>query len=179
MDETIGDSTGFFGIVILGLMDNIRRQANRWLATLMALTGWLNVMGGESEMKNDVYEVQPVGWVSEADDRSFLDMKPELIDAMDGLRVGAHIWVFWWFDRNDDPEHRSILKVHPRGNPANPLRGVFATRSPARPNLIALTLCRIVGMEGSRIEIESIDAFPGTPILDIKPYLENRDRPQE
>ena len=144
MDETIGDSTRSFGIVILALMHILHRQTNRWLSALMALTGWLNVMGDESEMKKDVFEVQPVGWVSEADDRSFLDLRPELIDAMDGLRVGAHIWVFWWFDRNDDPEHRSILKVHPRGNPANPLRGVFATRSPARPmasQRVAATFC--------------------------------------
>ena len=145
----------------------------------MTLTGWVAAIGDEPEMKNEIYEVRPVGWVSEVDGRSFLDVRPELIDAMDGLGIEAHIWVFWWFDRNDVPEKRAILKVHPRGNPANPMRGVFSTRSPVRPNLIALTLCRIVGIEENRIEIESIDAFPGTPILDIKPYLEGRDRPQE
>jgi tRNA (Thr-GGU) A37 N-methylase len=74
-----------------------------------------------------------------------------------------------WFDRNDTPEQRSILKVHPRGNPANPLRGVFATRAPVRPNLIVLNRVRILSVKGNGIEIDGIDAFADTPVLDIKP----------
>ncbi|PVV25773.1 MAG: hypothetical protein B6D74_02610 [gamma proteobacterium symbiont of Ctena orbiculata] len=62
-----------------------------------------------------------------------------------------------------------MLQVHPRGNPDNPLRGVFATRAPVRPNLIALSRCRILSIVGNRIEIDDIDAFPDTPVLDIKP----------
>lgn len=123
--------------------------------------------------------MEPIGRVGQEGNRVFLEIRPELTDAIDGLRAGRSIWVFWWFDRNDTPEKRSILKVHPRGNPDNPLRGVFATRSPVRPNLIALTLCRIVGIEGSRIEVEAIDAFPGTPILDIKPYISGLDAPAD
>jgi tRNA-Thr(GGU) m(6)t(6)A37 methyltransferase TsaA len=123
------------------------------------------------------FQLKPIGTVVENRGRTFLEIKPELADAIDGLKVGRSIWVLWWFDRNDTPERRSVLKVHPRGNPANPLRGVFATRSPVRPNLIALTLCRIIGIEGSRIEVESIDAFPGTPVLDIKPYVPGMDEP--
>lgn len=134
----------------------------------------------DNTMVNETsYQMNPVGWVGEEQERRFLEIKPELVDAIDGLNVGRSIWVFWWFDRNDTPEKRAILKVHPRGNPANPLRGVFATRSPVRPNLIALTLCKIVAIEGSRIEVESIDAFPGTPILDIKPYISGRDAPTD
>ena len=129
--------------------------------------------------KETSYQVNPVGWVGEEQGRTFLEIQPELADAIDGLEAGRSIWVFWWFDRNDTPEKRSILKVHPRGNPANPLRGVFATRSPVRPNLIALTLCQIVAIEGTRIEVASIDAFPGTPILDIKPYSPGRDAPTD
>ncbi|MBV2097138.1 MAG: SAM-dependent methyltransferase, partial [Candidatus Thiodiazotropha sp. (ex Codakia orbicularis)] len=79
------------------------------------------------------------------------------------------IWVLYWFDRNDTPERRGILQVHPRGNPDNPLRGVFATRAPVRPNLIALSRCRILSIAANRIEIDGIDAFPDTPVLDIKP----------
>jgi tRNA (Thr-GGU) A37 N-methylase len=58
--------------------------------------------------------------------------------------------------------------VHPRGNPDNPLRGVFATRSPFRPNLIALSQVKMVAVRGNLIEIEEIDAFADTPVLDIK-----------
>lgn len=78
------------------------------------------------------------------------------------------IWVLWWFGRNDTPEKRSILEVHPGGNPENPLSGVFATHSPFRPNLIAMTRCKLVSVKEYVIEIESIDAFPDTPVLDIK-----------
>ena len=80
----------------------------------------------------------------------------------------SHIWVLWWFDRNDTPEKRAILQVHPQGNPENPLTGVFATHSPVRPNLIAMTRCKVLAVRDNVIEIESIDAFPGTPVLDIK-----------
>jgi tRNA (Thr-GGU) A37 N-methylase len=62
-----------------------------------------------------------------------------------------------------------VLQVHPRGNPANPLRGVFATRAPLRPNPIALSRCRVLGVRGNVIEIDGIDAFADTPVLDIKP----------
>jgi tRNA-Thr(GGU) m(6)t(6)A37 methyltransferase TsaA len=80
----------------------------------------------------------------------------------------SEIWVLWWFDRNDTPEKRSVLQVHPQGNPQRPLTGVFATHSPVRPNLIAMTRCKIVSVKDNVIEIESIDAFPDTPVLDIK-----------
>jgi tRNA-Thr(GGU) m(6)t(6)A37 methyltransferase TsaA len=79
------------------------------------------------------------------------------------------IWVLFLFDRNDDPARRSILQVHPRANPANPLRGVFATRAPVRPNLIGLTRVRILSVDGLRIEIDDIDAWDDTPVLDLKP----------
>lgn len=158
----------------------------RWLIMAMAA---LVLQGSVAELKgDDPAQKEPmtrdtrmvldaVGRVGKTQDRIVLEIRPELVDAIDGLEAGRSIWVFWWFDRNDTPEKRSILKVHPRGNPANPLRGVFATRSPVRPNLIGLTLCRIVGIEGSRIEVDAIDAFPGTPILDIKPYIRRMDEP--
>jgi tRNA-Thr(GGU) m(6)t(6)A37 methyltransferase TsaA len=79
--------------------------------------------------------------------------------------------VLYWFDRNDTPERRAIQQVHPRRDPANPLRGVFATRAPVRPNLIGLSRCRVRSVQGTVIEIDQIDAFPDTPVLDIKPVI--------
>jgi tRNA (Thr-GGU) A37 N-methylase len=61
------------------------------------------------------------------------------------------------------------LQVHPRGNPDNPLRGVFATRSPFRPNLIALSQVKLLAVRDNLIEIDAIDAFADTPVLDLKP----------
>jgi tRNA-Thr(GGU) m(6)t(6)A37 methyltransferase TsaA len=92
-----------------------------------------------------------------------------------GLDGFSHAYVFWWFDRNDTPEKRAVLQVHPMGNRDNPLTGVFATRSPVRPNLVALTLCKIVAVEESVVEVEKIDAFDNTPVIYIKPYLPGYD----
>ena len=86
-----------------------------------------------------------------------------------GLDELVALWVLYWFDRNGTPQQRAILKVHPRGNPANPLRGVFATRAPVRPDLAALSRCQIISVVENFSEIDAIDAFPDTPVLDIKP----------
>ena len=68
--------------------------------------------------------------------------------------------------------------MHPRGNKDNPLTGVFACRAPVRPNLIALSLCKIVSVEDSTVRVEKIDALDGTAIVDIKPYIPHIDHPQ-
>jgi tRNA (Thr-GGU) A37 N-methylase len=76
--------------------------------------------------------------------------------------------VVYWFHLNDTPEKRAVLQVHPQGNKANPMRGVFATHSPVRPNLIAISRCKILAVKDNVVEIDSIDAFTGTPVLDLK-----------
>lgn len=115
------------------------------------------------------YALYPIGWVRKADGRTTIEIEKQYQPAMLGLDQFDSIWVLYWFDRNDNPEQRAILQVHPRRNPENPLRGVFATRAPVRPNLIALSRCRILAIEGTTIEIDGIDAYPNTPVLDIKP----------
>jgi len=64
-----------------------------------------------------------------------------------------------------------VLQVNPRKDKRNPLTGVFATHSPMRPNLIALTLCKILDLDGTTIKIEEIDAIDGSPVIDIKCYI--------
>lgn len=117
----------------------------------------------------------PVGRVVRQGDRIFIDIFPKYAPALDGLSAYSHIWVIFWFHENDTPEKRAILKVHPRKDPANPLTGVFATRAPVRPNLIGLTCCRLLNIGGLRLEVEGLDAWPGTPVLDLKPYLPGSD----
>lgn len=121
------------------------------------------------------FVVRPIGHVEKAESctRIVLDAKYE--PGLLGLDGYSHLLMFWWFDKNDTPQKRSILQVHPMGNRENPLTGVFATRSPVRPNLIAMTLCRIVAVKGNVVEIESTDAFDGTPVLDIKPFIPGYD----
>ena len=123
----------------------------------------------ESEMEESLeFTVSPIGYVREIDGKTYIVLDEKYEDGLLRMEHQEEIWVLWWFDKNDTPEKRSILQVHPRGNPDNPLTGVFATHSPVRPNLIAMTKCKVISVDGCRIEIESIDAFPDTPILDIK-----------
>jgi len=126
------------------------------------------VQAGEDGMSL-VYQVSPIGWVRKTGDRTTIEVSEKYRAALLGVDRLESIWVLYWFDRNDTSARRSILQVHPRGNPENPLRGVFATRAPVRPNLIALSRCRVVSVNGSVIEIDEIDAFADTPVLDIKP----------
>lgn len=115
------------------------------------------------------YTVGPVGWVRKSGGRTWIAVEPRYQPALLGVGELDSVWVLWWFDRNDSPENRAILQVHPRGDPEQPLRGVFATRSPYRPNLIALSRVRVIAVRDHIIEIDGIDAFADTPVLDIKP----------
>ena len=121
---------------------------------------------GERTVKN--YTVYPIGWVRKAEGRTTIVVDRKYQAGLMGLEKFSEVWVLYWFDRNDTPEKRSILQVHPGGNKDNRQRGVFATHSPVRPNLIAMTRCRILSVKENVIEIESIDAFADTPVLDLK-----------
>jgi tRNA-Thr(GGU) m(6)t(6)A37 methyltransferase TsaA len=123
------------------------------------------------------FTVVPVGHIQREAGRTFLRLEPRYHDGLLGLDQWSHIWVIYWFDQNDTPAQRATLRVHPRGNPQNPLTGVFATRSPQRPNLIALSLCRVVAIKENVLELASIDAFDQTPVIDIKPYIPGGDVP--
>jgi len=118
-----------------------------------------------------VYKVFPVGRVELVDNKPRIRIFAPYADALLGLEGWSHLNVFYWFDQNDTPAKRRVLQVHPRGNPQNPLTGVFACRAPVRPNLIALTVCQILSVETPLVYLDKIDAFDGTPVLDLKPYI--------
>jgi tRNA-Thr(GGU) m(6)t(6)A37 methyltransferase TsaA len=98
---------------------------------------------------------------------AWLAFDPSMLPALADLQVGAEIIVLTWLDRAS----RDVLTVHPRGDPANPMTGVFSTRSPDRPNPIGLHTVLILAIEGTRIRVRNLEALDGTPILDIKPVL--------
>jgi len=122
-----------------------------------------------------IFKVRPIGRVQKSGNRTRIVLDEKYQPGLLGLDGYSHAYVFWWFDRNDTPEKRAILQVHPMGNRDNPLTGVFATRSPVRPNLVALTLCHIVAVHENVIEVEKIDAFDGTAVIDIKPFIPGYD----
>ena len=117
------------------------------------------------------YILNPVGMVRKSDEKALIEIFDEFTDALLGLDGFSHIYVLYWFHENDSAEIRQTLRVHPRKDPGNPLTGVFATHSPRRPNLIALTLCKINSIKGNTIDIEDIDAHDGSPVVDIKCYI--------
>jgi tRNA-Thr(GGU) m(6)t(6)A37 methyltransferase TsaA len=120
---------------------------------------------------SDSYYLRPVGIIRKRDEKTWIEIFDKFTDALLGLDGFSHIYVLYWFNQNDTPDKRQILQVHPRGDQNNPLTGVFATHSPLRPNLIAFTLCRISAIRGNQIEIDEIDAYAGSPVIDIKCYI--------
>lgn len=122
------------------------------------------------------FRVVPVGRVEKNGGQARIRIFAKYADALKGLGEWSHVNVLYWFDKNDVPFKRRILQVHPRHNPENPLTGVFACRAPVRPNLVALSVCRILKIEGNVISIDSIDAFDSTPVIDLKPFVP-RDAP--
>ena len=120
------------------------------------------------------YQVFPIGKVHQKSDGPFIEIFERYRGALLGLDGFSHIYVLYWFHENDTPADRSTLQVHPRKDPSNPLTGVFATHSPKRPNLIALTRCTIVSVGTDSVEIERIDAKDGSPVLDIKCFIPDR-----
>ncbi len=118
----------------------------------------------------DSYQIYPVGFIRKKGQSVRIEIKKGFEEALLGLDQFSHIYVLYWFDKNDTPEKRSTLQVHPRGDKKNPLTGVFATHSPNRPNLIALVVCKILTIHGNLIQIDRIDAFDGTPVIDIKSF---------
>jgi tRNA (adenine37-N6)-methyltransferase len=118
------------------------------------------------------FEILPIGVVrKEGEATAWIDLAAQYEQGLLGLEHFSHITVLYWFDRNDTPESRRILRVHPRKNKANPLTGVFATHAPVRPNPIALTICKLLSVRGCRLHIETIDALDGSPVVDIKGYI--------
>jgi len=88
-------------------------------------------------------------------------------EALDGVEALEHLTVIWWFDRRKGED--VPMKVHPRGDQSVPLRGLFATRAPIRPNLLGLTTVQVVSRAGNVVHVRGLDAFDGSPILDLKP----------
>jgi len=130
------------------------------------------VVSGEKIVLN------PIGFVStsavgdEVKDKSVVSqivLKPELAPALDGTEEFSHLFVLFYLNQITD-EQRKTLKVHPRGRLDLPLLGVFATRTMLRPNPIALTMVELLKVEGNILTVKGLDAFNGTPVLDVKPY---------
>jgi len=134
----------------------------------------LQVLSGAREMP---LKPQPIGHVitnashealrhQSAISKIVIDRK--FARGLEGLEDFSHICVLFWLHEIPKPSHR--LKVHPRGRADIEKVGVFATRSPHRPNPIGLTLVKLLSKKGRTLTVRGLDAYDGTPVLDIKPY---------
>ena len=102
---------------------------------------------------------------------AWLVFEARVAPGLDGIAVGDDLLVLTWLDR----ARRDVLRVHPRGDPANPEQGVLSTRSPDRPNPIGLHRVTVVSIDGTRLRVRDLEALNGTPVLDIKPLLGSID----
>jgi tRNA-Thr(GGU) m(6)t(6)A37 methyltransferase TsaA len=130
------------------------------------------------------YELEPIGWVEspltdlesaprqgdEGAPDAWLAIDEALAPGLRDLAIGDEVIVLTWLDRG----RRDELTTHPRGDPNRPVRGVFSTRSPDRPNPIGLHTVVILAIEDTRLRVRNLEAIDRTPILDIKPILEPR-----
>jgi tRNA-Thr(GGU) m(6)t(6)A37 methyltransferase TsaA len=129
----------------------------------------------------DTYPLEPIGWIrselkktkdaprfyTEGAPNARLELDSRYGDGMGGIKVGDDIVVITWLHL----ANRQTLKVHPRGDLTRPLRGVFSTRSPHRPNPLGLHRARVLAIEQNILSIGPIEAIDGTPVVDIKPVV--------
>jgi len=131
-------------------------------------------------VSQDTFVLHPIGTVrspltaretapkqgSEGAPEAWIEIDPAFVDALDGIAEGDEVVLLTWLHLS----HRDVLKVHPRGDLKNPLTGVFATRSPDRPNPIGLHRVRILEIESpNRLRVGPLEAVDGTPVIDMKP----------
>jgi tRNA (adenine37-N6)-methyltransferase len=128
------------------------------------------------------YGVTPIGWVQSSRDEAIdddwesvsatitLDPDRFTADSLAGLEEFSHVEVVFLFDRVDDAEIQTGVR-HPRGNPDWPQVGIFAQRAKMRPNRLGVSVCRLLGVDGTTLRVAALDAIDGTPVLDLKPVM--------
>lgn len=129
----------------------------------------------EAPETGGVGEIRFIGTVESAGETSVIAIDPEYCPGLLGVESYSHLLVLYWFHLRDDDEHRGTLRVTPPRHRGSPLTGVFACRSPSRPNPVGLTIVELLGVDGCRLEVSGLDALEGSPIVDLKPYLPRND----
>ena len=131
------------------------------------------------------FELRPIGVVrsplserdsapsqgSEGAPAAVIAVAQEYVEGLDGIEPGQEVILVTWLHTS----RRDVLRLHPRWDPARPLTGVFATRSPDRPNPLGLHRVVVLAVEGGRREVQPLEAIDGTPVVDIKPVLGSSD----
>ena len=133
------------------------------------------------QMSKTTYTIQPIGFVrseltrledapmqgDEGAPQAWLELTPLAVRGLTGIAIGDEIILLTWLHLAE----RDVLQVHPRGDLNRPLTGVFATRSPDRPNPIGLHRVSVLEVTEQKLRVDHLEAIDGTPIIDIKPVL--------
>lgn len=125
----------------------------------------LRAIGSVSSLLADRQAAPKQG--DEGSPEATVEIVPEFEPALEGIAVGDEVLLLTWLDRAD----REVLTTHPRDDRSRPEIGVFATRSPDRPNPIGLHRVRVLALDGPRLRVADLEALDGTPVLDLKPVL--------
>ena len=132
-------------------------------------------------MPPETFELRPIGVVrsplddvdaapkqgAEGGEEAWVVLVPVYLEALDDVRVGDRLIVLTWMHLGD----RDVLRVHPRDDVSNPLRGVFSTRSASRPNPIGLHEVAVLEVDGTHLRVAPLEAIDGTPVVDLKPAI--------
>ncbi len=137
-------------------------------------------------MGSILYTIEPIGFVrseltrleeapmqgDEGAPEAWLELTPLAVQGLTGITAGDELIVLTWLHL----AQRDVLQVHPRGDPNRPLTGVFATRSPDRPNPVGLHSVSVLEVGEQKLRVAPLEAIDGTPIVDIKPVLSRANR---
>lgn len=137
-------------------------------------------MSEKKPSHKETYQVQPIGTIRRNGDEIHLEIDEAFRPGLTQLEHFSHVMVFWWAEFFDNEESRAMLQMQPP-YAEDQVTGVFASRSPFRPNPIMMTTCKLLGMEKEQgtLKVADIDAFDGTRLVDLKAYFPVCDRVQE
>ena len=170
-------------IWVFGDVENAERRLSRIDRDPLSLSSGVESMANGMRMRG--YMVRPIGVVrseitskeeaprfyTEGAPNAFVEILPEFRQGLFRIGVGEEVIVLTWLHR----ANREVLRVHPRGDPSRPVTGVFATRSPDRPNPVGLHRARIHRVRRTGLYLGPIEAIDGTPVVDIKPVVADAD----
>ena len=131
-------------------------------------------------MSEKTSHIHPIGTIRRSGDSVSLEILEPFRPALKQLEHFSHVMVFWWADKHDNEKSRSIMQTEPPYAEGK-VTGVFATRAEYRPNPIAVTTCKLLAVDGGSgiVQVADIDAYDGTPIVDLKAYFPVCDRVRE
>lgn len=125
--------------------------------------------------KNTVLNLKVIGVVKSSGPISEIVVFPEYCSGLQSLKGFSHAIILYWFHLRDNKKERNVLSVIPKRHPGGSPVGVFASRSPSRPNPIGLCAAEIIGIVNCTLTVKDLDAFERSPVIDIKPYISEND----